>query len=529
LPSDQVNTDAPAPKYSQKHHISSEKLQPPPHAENTKYYDEPEKSNRGQHPPVQAIQSASDLSAVPPRAHSAGPASAGSRRSDSQPRVGGALNTLRAGAGNLTPHNKSAAAAVQPPRSISANPLHKTRTHSFGRSGDGDDKGPARGPVPGPQCGAGLHLRRSLPAKTQGIGYAPLARAQSSGLGATGSLGHLPQPAEPVGNAQAGSQARLAGASGFRSPYAAGSYAGTMPRSGADESSPKSGRSHQAPQPGSVSPLLMPCHSAGNTSVDHTPHHQAARANSQTRVASSGLSGRYAGQYQPPHLRSATPPAPHHGGARLGLAKAAQPPARGISPGVGDSHYASGGLSKATSSASGSLGPARALSAPRVQPGSTHQTPPGPPSVRTQAAQSGYHASLPVGATAGGHVPSSPSLTSPYMASTPTAMAPQHFGPQSPTVFPASPSVRGSSPAPGYGYSGGYAGVMHTGRGQYGQASGMHRNASPMGGATYSGGVPIGGISSAGGFDHRSCVVLDLPAAQTAAQRMVPELLTLHV
>lgn len=472
-------------------------------------------------------------SGVVPRSQSAGPTTgSGARRSENGRLPGGAqplhtLVSLRGGNSQVPPnksHNAPPAAGQpnpHPPRSVSVHPLHRTESqkkHQMGKAEDLGEKSARTGHGPNQvaHSHSGPPLRRSLPAKTSG--YTPLARAPSGGAGGSSGLprdmssGAGSQHGPPAGGSGGGASASVAsgppsGGTSSHNPAAGQSATSSHAPAGV------SGASGRIPQssprsPGSVSPVLVPhdhmnmnhqssgqsgpqsgraqgqpqesltpmsAHSqAQDPSVARTTQSaQAGRSNSHPRVTSAPAGpGRYTNNAPSNTLN-----------ASQATAISKNQPSRGTSPGNGVTQYSSSGQ------------PARASSAPRVS-GITahnphsHSTPPGSSSVRTSGSQPaptlGYQQRpTPV------HVPGSPSLTSPLsaqIASTSTPAVPQHYPGQpgssgaSVVVFPASPTIRGTSPAPNVTMVGS-AMPMKTGRGTIGSSSHLsgQRNASPMG------------------------------------------------
>jgi len=299
-----------------------------------------------------------------------------------------------------------------------------------------------------------------------GPGSAPHSSTSSHAPGVSGASGRLPQ-----------SSPRSPGSvSPVLVPH---DHLHNQHGGGGSQSGPQSGRA-QAQAQESLTP--MSAHSQDPSVTRAGQSAQAGRSNSHPRVTSAPAGpGRYG---------SSNPGTTLGGSQAASMAK--NQATRGSAPGAVAPHLNQGGQ------------PARASSAPRVSgitPHNPHShvgsssTPPGSSSVRTSGSQPAPHQGHK--GSSGGyqprqapmHVPGSPSLTSPMsagVASTNTPGMPQHYPGQpgssgaSVVVFPASPTIRGTSPAPGISMVGSSM-PMKTGRGTIGSSTGLQRNASPMG------------------------------------------------
>lgn len=237
-------------------------------------------------------------------------------------------------------------------------------------------------------------------------------------------------------------------------------------------------------------------------------------------------------QQPPPHqhpMRSTsqgrvTPPVPqasHSVPPAQGAPISKAPQTRGTSPGALVSQPPLG----SAAASGGAQQPTRASSAPRAQGISQHHG--GPQAigsnVRTasQPMQASAHARQPgpPGAPGGypGHLPGPSSPTSPMVPGPSVGQNP-HFGhvPQSALVFPASPAIRGASPAPTQ-----VGGIPMPLRGTLGGHAGAARNPSPIGlnspaGNVCVGQMPFGSVSAAPG--HRP----DLLSATTRGRSPPP-------
>jgi hypothetical protein len=456
-------------------------------------------------------------------------------------------------------------------RSVSVHPLHRTESqkkHPMGKAEDQQsDKTSLGPPARSGHAHPGPPLRRSLPAKTSS-GYAPLTRAPSGGSttnpGISRDMACIGSGGGGPGSTGSGATCTNTGASIPRqppqnSPRSPGSVspvlvpheqqAGHHQHGQALSGTPSVGRPNQA----SADSNRLRTHSNATEETAHTPNTshgaqaQTGRSNSHPRVTSAPAGpGRYAvGNSAPSGLgganRVATPPVP----LASGLASHSGPPGQAgpsLSKTQTTSRGPSGSLSGANhQSSTGSGQPTRASSAPRVS-GLTahhhaHATPPGSSSVRTAASQpagqvgpAGHQSRMP-----GHHVPGSPSLNSPmapnqfssaqpFFSNQPsrpdegaTQAVPRHYGGgasggsgsgASVVVFPASPTIRGSSPSPSMSMVGASM-PMKTGRSTIGSTSGLQRNGSPLGmpgapaspaGRTMSpaGNVPLGSMSVSG-------------------------------
>lgn len=404
-----------------------------------------------------AVPPGTGTEGLAPRSQSAGPtASSASRRGDNSAPPGGGLQGGRASDQRQAPlHALSAlrggsaarTTAPQPPRSVSVHPLHRTEStkkHPVGRAEDGVGMGGKAGnPLTATHLtghvNSGPPTRRSLPASTSAA-------------------------AHPT--------------SGTR-PGPAGMALG--PRHHA-QTSPRSPAGHEPP--GQRPQAQTQSQGQGTSAQAAAQQAQAGRSASQPRVTTGGrhsagtASPSTTGQQVP---RVATPPVPlGHGGQPPGQVGGTVKPQqqRGVSPG-GTVPIAAGGAQ-----------PARASSAPRVS-GMASQPGHGNPGSQAGAAppmQATYHSRQPGHHAQSMHVqvPGSPSLGSPMM------VGGHGHGVPPVVMFPASPTTRGTSASPNTAMVGGSGmGVpMTTGRSAVGSATGLPRNASPMG----IGGAPCPGM-----------------------------------
>lgn len=224
--------------------------------------------------------------------------------------------------------------------------------------------------------------RRSLPAKTSGMGYTPLARAPSSGSGISAAANGT-QPSGSAASASGSGSANAGNAGSVAVPVGSGgvasgctnqpsgspaavsgsSLAGTGINSSASTGAPNAGGNRSPTE--SVSPRgqdsSQPAASrntAQPTSRSFPGHGkaQSSRSTSQPRVTPSS---RFGGASQSQVQRMATPPVPGNGGLRYnrtGTAQSSSKPqlsSRGTSP------------AGTTQGSNGTL-PVRASSAPRV-------------------------------------------------------------------------------------------------------------------------------------------------------------------
>lgn len=420
-----------------------------------------------------------------PRSQSAGPTSAGSRRSEgtTRPASSAAAPTpyLHAQLASLRQNMvaSSAAAAAGPPmakplvqqpsRSVSVNPLNRndsTKKHPLGKPEEVHEKvnRPGHHPVTSSAYSAAQQqpLRRSLPAKTSNSAYVPLARAPSAGGNASAMVpaaaastpshsGHI--GTGPPGSTQDIHQPR-------ENSGGCSITVGALPDGRPAQQSPRS--------PVGVQPVHLP----------HEQHH-SLRPNTQGHTVQHS---RVAQHMQGQGPRIATPPVPtssHSVPPSQGQSMQKAQQQRGVSPAGTVQQHSQGAQ------------PTRASSAPRVAGIAQHHVVPpgggGGSNLRTTSQPMGTatHQRQAPGAYG---LPGSPNPTSPGLVAgqpQPHHQQHPHYGGQpSQMVFPAnaqqgSPAApRGTSPVPTQ-VGGGLA--MNMARGAVSHGAGHARNPSPIG------------------------------------------------